>query len=75
MQELFLATIGLSILIAILIVASIGRTVSRPLAELSEVMNRISKGVLSNSAGIERYNVIAQLADAINRLRKTLQRR
>lgn len=67
------AAVEFSVLIAILFIASIGRSTSRPLAELIKVTDRISKGDLTNSADIDRYDEIGQLADAINRLRKTLQ--
>jgi methyl-accepting chemotaxis protein len=61
---------GVSILIALLFIASIGRSISRPLAELKEVTARIGKRDLSTSADINRHDDIGQLADAINRLRK-----
>jgi methyl-accepting chemotaxis protein len=64
---------GVSILIALLLIASIGRSISRPLAELKEVTDRIGKGDLSASSDINRHDDSGQLADAINRLRKTLQ--
>jgi methyl-accepting chemotaxis protein len=56
-----------------LFIASIGRSISRPLAELKEVTNRIGKGVLSIPADIDQHDEIGQLAEAINRLQKTLQ--
>lgn len=64
---------GISVLIAILFIASIGRSISRPLAELKEVTDRINKGDLTTSADIDRHDEIGQLAEAINRLQKTLQ--
>jgi hypothetical protein len=36
---------GVSILIALLFIASIGRSISRPLAELKEVTDRIGKEI------------------------------
>lgn len=72
-RGLSLAAVGFSVLIAILFIASIGRSISRPLAELKEVTDRISKGDLTTSADIDRHDEIGQLADAINRLQKALQ--
>lgn len=60
-------------MIALLFIASIGRSISRPLAELKEVTDRIGKGDLSTSSDISRHDDIGQLADAIKRLRKTLR--
>ena len=57
---------GVSILIALLFIASIGRSISRPLAELKEVTDRIGKGDLSASSEINRHDDSGQLADAIN---------
>lgn len=68
-----LSIVGASIVIAILFIVSIGRSISRPIAELKEVTDRISKGDLSVSADINRQDEIGQLAGAINRLQKTLQ--
>ena len=65
--------VGISALIALLFIASIGRSISRPLAELKKVTDRINKGDLSTPADINRHDEIGQLADAINRLQKTLQ--
>lgn len=67
------AAVGFSVLIAILFIASIGRTISRPLAELKEVTDRINKGDLSTSTDIDRHDEIGQLTEAIDRLQKTLQ--
>jgi methyl-accepting chemotaxis protein len=64
---------GVSILIAQLFIASIGRSICRPLAELKEVTDRIGKGDLITSADINRHDEIGQLSDAINRLQKALQ--
>jgi len=64
---------GISVLIALLFIASIGRSISKPLAELTEVTDRISKGDLSTPADIDRHDEIGQLAGAINRLQKTLR--
>ena len=60
-------------MIALLFIASIGRSISRPLAELKEVTDRIGKGDLSTSSDINRHDDSGQLADAINRLQKTLR--
>ena len=68
-----LVIVGVSALIALLFIASIGRSISKPLAELTEVTERINKGDLTTSADIDRRDEIGQLADAINRLQKTLQ--
>jgi methyl-accepting chemotaxis protein len=59
--------------IALLFIASIGHSISKPLAELNEAMDRINKEDLSTSSDIHRRDDIGQLADAINRLQKTLQ--
>ena len=64
---------GVTITIALLFIASIGRSISKPLAELKEVTDRIVKGDLSTPADIDRRDEIGQLAGAINRLQKTLQ--
>ena len=72
-RGLSLVIVGVSALIALLFIASIGRSISKPLAELTEVTERINKGDLTTSADIDRRDEIGQLADAINRLQKTLQ--
>lgn len=64
---------GIAIAIALLFIASIGRSISKPLAELKDVTDRIAKGDLSTPADIDRRDEIGQLAGAINRLQKTLQ--
>ncbi len=64
---------GISILITLLFIASIGRSISKPLAELTEVTDRINKGDLGTPADIDRHDEIGQLAGAINRLQKTLR--
>jgi methyl-accepting chemotaxis protein len=64
---------GITIAIALLFIASIGRSISKPLAELKEVTDRIVKGDLSTPADIDRRDEIGQLAGAINRLQKALQ--
>ena len=64
---------GVTIAIALLFIASIGRSISKPLAELKEVTDRIVKGDLSTPADIDRRDEIGQLAGAINRLQKSLQ--
>ena len=64
---------GITIAIALLFIASIGRSISKPLAELKEVTDRIVKGDLSTPADIDRRDEIGQLAGAINRLQKSLQ--
>ena len=53
-------------MIAILFSASIGRSISKPFAELKEVTDRIGKEDLTTSADIDRHDEIGQLADAIN---------
>jgi methyl-accepting chemotaxis protein len=68
-----LGIVSISIVFAALFVASIGRSISRPLAELREVTDRINKGDLSTPADINRNDEIGELAGAINRLQKTLQ--
>ena len=64
---------GVSVLFALFFIASIGRSISKPLAELKEVTERINKGDLTTSADIDRRDEIGELAGAINRLQKTLQ--
>jgi methyl-accepting chemotaxis protein len=59
--------------IALLFIASIGHSISKPLAELDEVMDRINKEDLSTSSDTHRRDEMGQLADAINRLQKTIQ--
>jgi HAMP domain-containing protein len=68
-----LGIVSISVVFAALFVASIGRSISRPIAELREVTDRISRGDLSVSADIDRQDEIGQLAGAINRLQKALQ--
>jgi len=68
-----LGAVAISIVLAALFVFSIGRSISKPIAELKEVADRISKGDLSTSADMDRHDEIGQLAGAINRLQKTLQ--
>jgi len=63
---------GVSVLFALFFIASIGRSISKPLAELKEVTERINKGDLTTSADIDRRDEIGELAGAINRLQKTL---
>ena len=72
-RALSLIIAGVSVLFALLFIASIGRSISKPLAELKEVTDRIGKGDLSTPADIDRHDEIGQLAGAINRLQKTLQ--
>jgi HAMP domain-containing protein len=72
-RGLSFVVVGISAVIALLFIASIGRSISRPLAELKEVTDRINKGDLTVPADIHRHDEIGQLADAINRLQKTLQ--
>lgn len=71
-RALSLGAVSISIVIAALFIISIGRSISRPIAELKEVTDRISKGDLRTSADIDRRDEIGQLAGA-NRLQKTLQ--
>jgi len=68
-----LGAVGISVVFAALFVYSIGRSISRPLAELKGVTERINKGDLTTPANINRNDEIGQLADALNRLQKTLQ--
>jgi HAMP domain-containing protein len=68
-----LGAVGISIVFAALFVYSIGRSISKPLAELKGVTDRINKGDLTTPADINRNDEIGQLADALNRLQKTLQ--
>jgi len=68
-----LGIVSISIVLAALFVISIGRSISKPLAELREVTDRIGKGDLSTPADIDRRDEIGQLAGAINRLQKTLR--
>jgi HAMP domain-containing protein len=68
-----LGTVSISIVFAALFVFSIGRSISKPLAELKGVTDRINKGDLTTPANIDRNDEIGQLADALNRLQKTLQ--
>lgn len=68
-----LGIVCISIVIAALFVFSIGRSISKPLAELREVTDRIGKGDLSTPADIDRRDEIGQLAGAINQLQKALQ--
>jgi methyl-accepting chemotaxis protein len=67
------AIVGITAVIALLFIASIGRSISKPLADLKEVTDRISKGDLTTAADINRRDEIGQLADSINRLQKSLQ--
>jgi|GraSoiStandDraft_24_1057298.scaffolds.fasta_scaffold71941_2 methyl-accepting chemotaxis protein len=68
-----LGAVSISIVFAALFVYSIGRSISKPLAELKGVTERINKGDLTTPANIDRNDEIGQLADALNRLQKTLQ--
>lgn len=68
-----LGAVGISVVFAALFVFSIGRSISKPIAELKEVMERISKGDSSAQADFDRRDEIGQLAGAINRLQKNLQ--
>jgi HAMP domain-containing protein len=72
-RTLSLIIAGISVLIAMLFIASIGRSISKPLAELKEVTDRIGKGDLNALADIDRHDEIGQLAGAINQLQKTLR--
>lgn len=68
-----LGIVSISIVLAALLVISIGRSISGPIAELKEVTDRINKGDLSTSPDMDRRDEIGQLAGAIGRLQKTLQ--
>jgi HAMP domain-containing protein len=68
-----LGIVSISIVLAALLVISIGRSISGPIAELKEVTDRINKGDLSTSPDMDRRDEIGQLAGAISRLQKTLQ--
>src|SRR6185503_35239 len=68
-----LGAVSISIVFAALFVYSIGRSISKPLAELKDVMDRIGKGDLNVQTDMDRRDEIGQLAGAINRLQKTLQ--
>jgi HAMP domain-containing protein len=68
-----LGIVSISIVLAALLVFSIGRSISGPIAELREVTDRINKGDLSTSPDMDRRDEIGQLAGAIGRLQKTLQ--
>ena len=68
-----LGAVGISVVFAALFVYSIGRSISKPLAELREAMDRIGKGDLNTPTNIDRQDEIGQLAGAINRLQKSLQ--
>jgi len=68
-----LGIVSISIVLAALLVFSIGRSISGPIAELKEVTDRINKGDLSTSPDMDRRDEIGQLAGAIGRLQKTLQ--
>lgn len=72
-RTISLGIVSISIVLAALFVISIGRSISKPLAELREVTDRIGKGDLSTPADIDRRDEIGQLAGAINRLQKTLR--
>ena len=72
-RGLSFAIVGITAVIALLFIASIGRSISKPLADLKEVTDRINKGDLTTAADINRRDEIGQLADSINRLQKTLQ--
>jgi methyl-accepting chemotaxis protein len=65
--------VSISVVFAALFVFSIGRSISKPLSQLKEVTDRISKGDLSTSADINRSDEIGQLAESLNRLQKILQ--
>jgi len=68
-----LGIVSISVVFAALFVFSIGRSISKPIAELKEAMDRIAKGDLNTPTDIDRRDEIGQLAGAINRLQKTLQ--
>ena len=68
-----LGVVSISIVFAALFVFSIGRSISRPIAELRDVTDRMNKGDLNTPADIDRRDEIGQLAGAINRLQKSLQ--
>lgn len=72
-RGLSFAIVGITAVIALLFIASIGRSISKPLGDLKEVTDRINKGDLTTAADINRRDEIGQLADSINRLQKTLQ--
>ena len=72
-RAISLGAVSISIVFAALFVFSIGQSISRPIAELKEVTDRISKGDLSTPADSDRQDEIGQLAGAINRLQKSLQ--
>jgi HAMP domain-containing protein len=68
-----LGIVSISVVFAALFVFSIGRSISKPIAELKDVMDRIGKGDLNVQADMDRRDEIGQLAGAISRLQKTLQ--
>jgi methyl-accepting chemotaxis protein len=72
-RALSLGAVSISIVIAALFIISIRRSISRPIAELKEMTDCISKGDLSTSADIDRRDEISQVAGAIKRLQKALR--
>ena len=68
-----LGIVSISVVFAALFVFSIGRSISKPIAELKDVMDRIGKGDLNVQTDMDRRDEIGQLAGAISRLQKTLQ--
>jgi methyl-accepting chemotaxis protein len=72
-RAMSLGAVSISIVFAAMFVVSIGRSISKPLVELQGVTDRINKGDLTTPANINRNDEIGQLADALNRLQKTLQ--
>jgi hypothetical protein len=60
-------------LIALQFIASIGRSISKLLAELKEVKDCDDKGNLRTPADIDWHNDNGQRAGAISRLQKTLR--
>ena len=68
-----LGAVGVSVFIALLFIASIGRSISKLLAELKEVTNCDDKGNLSTPTDIDWHNENGQRAGTINRLQNTLR--
>ena len=72
-RALSLIITGVRVLIALLFIASIGRSISKLLAELKEVTDRADKGNLSTPADIDWHNENGRRAGAISRLQKTVR--
>lgn len=68
-----LGLVGLNLLVSMFFVSAIGRSITRPLANLAQVAERISKGATNVTVEIEGDDEIGQVAEAIRLMQASTQ--